>query len=463
MGATRRISAAAIATTGLLFGGSSLVAYAWWHRSLYAADSYGQQRGVNALAPTDPLARFHHYAACDADGIKALDSAGLIACLCLLDEESRQSLAREGQDHLPPHVRQRLEHVFHLVDVDHDSSLSYEEFCILLTLLSVRRHHLKLAFGVFDRDEDGRLSRHEFRHLLNALMVDPAVQVVKHRPSPNQQQPTTDPSSGVSLTPIVVDSEVPRQRQSGVSTVTKEALLTSPLAEHFFGIHSKQCISFEEFWLMLRELRREVWGVAFGLYDLRNTGQITLQDLRRIIFRGGGKEQHRSVIDGVSNVQEEELERRANMSPEKELISWDFYLKLLDVLCECDAVAYAMDLFRRAKLPEVTAARLGQQHPTESKTGRTDSSLQSSGECEMDSVELYRALTACKELSHITREDADRLLRIFHLNGLGRLSPAEFAQVCGLRTTFFTPRQSRFTELQRNPVQRFIFCMQQLK
>ncbi|ESL09505.1 hypothetical protein TRSC58_02772 [Trypanosoma rangeli SC58] len=457
MGATRRISAAAIATTGLLFGGSSLVAYAWWHRSLYSTDSYGQQRDVNALAPTDSLARFHYYAACDADGTKALDSAGLIACLCLLDEESRQSLAREGQDHLPPHVRQRLEHVFHLVDVDHDSRFSYEEFCILLTLLLVRRHHLKLAFGVFDRDEDGRLSRHEFRHLLNALMVDPAVQVVK-------QQPTTDPSSGALLTPITVGSEIPGQRQSGASTVTKEALLTSPLAEHFFGIHSKKCISFEEFWLMLRELRREVWGVTFGLYDPRNTGQITLQDLRRIIFRGGGKEQRRSVVDGVSNVQEEEeLGRRTNMSPEKELISWDFYLKVLDVLCECDAVVYAMDLFRRAKLPEATAARLGQQHSTGSKTGRADSSRQSGGECELDGAELYRVLEACKELSHITREDADRLVHIFHSNGLGKLSPAEFAQVCGLHTAFFTPRQSRFTELQRNPVQRFIFCMQQLK
>ncbi|RNF26610.1 uncharacterized protein Tco025E_01142 [Trypanosoma conorhini] len=468
MAATRRISTAAIATTGLLFGGGGLVAYAWWRQSAYATDSYGQHHSFRALAPTDPRARFHYYAARNADGSEVLDPAGLIACLCLLDEESRQSLASEGQDHLPPHVRQRLEHVFHLVDVDNDSSFSYDEFCILLTLLSTRRHHLELAFGVFDRDEDGRLSRREFRHLLNALMVDPAVHVIKRRHSPNQQRPTTDLSSGVSFAPIAAGSEASRQRKSGASTVTGDALLTSPLAEHFFGVHGENGISLDEFWLLLRELRREVWAVEFGLRDPRNTGQITLQDLRRIIFRGGVTERRRSTVDGVSDAQEELLEERTGISPEKEFISWGFYLKLLDVLCECDAVAHAMNLALRAKLPGAIATRLEQQQqppppPPEFKKRRANSSLQGNGECELDGAELYRVLEACKGLSHLTREDADRLVRIFYLDRSGKLSPAEFAQACELRTTFFTSRQPRFAEPRRNAVQQFIFCMQQLE
>ncbi|KAF8295634.1 Present in the outer mitochondrial membrane proteome 33 [Trypanosoma cruzi] len=469
MAATRRISAAVTATAGLLLGGGGVfVAYNWWRNPVSAKDSLGQCFAFKALNQKDPRARFHFYATRNADGSEELDPAGLIACLCLLDEESRQSLESGGDNHLPPHVRQRLEHVFQLMDINHDSSFSYEEFCILLTLLSARREHLEMAFGVFDRDEDGRLSGHEFLYMLNALMVDPAVQFLNVQPSLTRQQRMTYSTPGASPTPITDGSGDSKKKHMSASAAARDALLASPLAEHFFGTHGEKCISFDEFWSMLCEIRREVWTLEFGLHDPRNTGFITLQDLQQIIFRRNSNEIPMGVMEKHFSHVEGNPDERTMKCVEKEFVSFEFYLKVFDFLSECDAVAHGMNLLLRAKLPEVLTTPLEQQQqqqrqPPESKTRMLDTSLLNRDEYEVDSAEFYRVLEACKGLSHLTREDADCLVRIFDLDRSGKLSPIEFAHACELRAKFFTSREPRFNEPQQNVVQRFMTCMQQLK
>ncbi|EKF39643.1 hypothetical protein MOQ_000127 [Trypanosoma cruzi marinkellei] len=468
MAATRRISAAVITTAGLLFGGGGVfVAYKWWHNPVNVNDHFGQSFAFRALNSMDPRTRFHFYATRNVDGSEELDPAGLIACLCLLDEESRQSLASGGDDHLPPHLRQRLKHVFQLMDINHDSSFSYEEFCILLTLLSARREHLEMAFGVFDGDEDGRLSGHEFLYMLNALMVDPAVQFLNVQPSVTRQQRMTDSTPGASPTPTKDGSEDSKKKQMNASVTSRDVLLASPLAEHFFGTHAEKSISFNEFWSMLRAIRREVWTLEFGLYDPRNTGFITLQDLQQIIFRRNSNEIPMGVMEKHISHVEGNPEERTMKCVEKEFVSFEFYLKVFDFLSECDAVAHGMNLLLRAKLPEALTTPLQQQQQQQqtpdSKTMMLDSSVLNRDEYEVDSAEFYRVLEACKGLSHLTREDADRLVRIFDLDKSGKLSPIEFAQACELRAKFFTSREPRFNETQQNVVQRFMTCMQQLK
>ncbi|CAG9573958.1 hypothetical_protein_-_conserved [Leishmania major strain Friedlin] len=78
---------------------------------------------------------------------------------------------------LPPAVQQRFVQLFHWVDLNGNNFIGYAEFVVLFTFLSTPQQMLKRAFSVFDLEDKGRLSEWEFCHLLNTIMVDPAVQV----------------------------------------------------------------------------------------------------------------------------------------------------------------------------------------------------------------------------------------------------------------------------------------------
>ncbi|CAC9488085.1 conserved hypothetical protein [Leishmania infantum JPCM5] len=78
---------------------------------------------------------------------------------------------------LPRAVQQRFVQLFHWVDLNGNNFIGYAEFVVLFTFLSTPQQTLKRAFSVFDLEDSGRLSEWEFCHLLNTIMVDPAVQV----------------------------------------------------------------------------------------------------------------------------------------------------------------------------------------------------------------------------------------------------------------------------------------------
>ncbi|KAI5686141.1 hypothetical protein MNV84_03815 [Leishmania braziliensis] len=78
---------------------------------------------------------------------------------------------------LPPPVLQRFIQLFHWIDLDGSNLIGYAEFVVLFTFLSTPQQTLERAFRVFDLGDNGRLNEWEFCHLLNTIMVDPAVQV----------------------------------------------------------------------------------------------------------------------------------------------------------------------------------------------------------------------------------------------------------------------------------------------
>ncbi|KAG5479245.1 hypothetical protein LSCM4_01834 [Leishmania orientalis] len=78
---------------------------------------------------------------------------------------------------LSPQTRQRFVELFRSARLGGSNSIGYAEFVVLFTFLSTPQRTLERAFAVFDLDEKGRLSEWELCHLLNTIMVDPAVQV----------------------------------------------------------------------------------------------------------------------------------------------------------------------------------------------------------------------------------------------------------------------------------------------
>ncbi|KAG5501684.1 hypothetical protein JIQ42_05535 [Leishmania sp. Namibia] len=78
---------------------------------------------------------------------------------------------------LSPQTRQRFVQLFRWARLGGSNLIGYAEFVVLFTLMSTPQRTLERAFAVFDLDEKGRLSEWELCHLLNTIMVDPAVQV----------------------------------------------------------------------------------------------------------------------------------------------------------------------------------------------------------------------------------------------------------------------------------------------
>ncbi|KAH9600580.1 EF-hand domain [Trypanosoma melophagium] len=460
------------ATTALAFflGGSVITTF-WWQPPVCLAQGNAKNTMMTSFAPLNLRERFHRYAIRDASGRGVLTPTGFLACLCLLDEEEMQILENTGPDCLSFHIRQRLEYLFHLMDLDHDKSITYTEFCIFLSLISARRKHLEIAFGVFDKNEDHCLSRHEFRHLLNALMVDDSVQVGKKKRSLGWLMPSRSTQDAVYSLEMRKEKKSVSQEIDSSLSMTKDALFESPLVKHLFGPNGDYRISFDEFFSIIREIRQDVWELQFGLHDPNNTGLIAIADFQRILFRGIGK-----IGDANNSGNYKNRSKRVEKGEgeEERLTSWEFYRKTFEILFEYDAIARGIELALKAKTPlplssSIIATKSQDNEQNQEKMKATGSEMtrislsgNDSGE-ELDSAEFHRVLESCQGVPHLTQNEVEYLMRVFDLDGSGKLSPSEFERVCQLCTTFFSPRQPRFTEPRRNAVQQFFFCMQQLK
>ncbi|GET88561.1 hypothetical protein, conserved [Leishmania tarentolae] len=154
--------------------------------------------------------RFLHYAKRDPEtGEFVLSLEGFVRCMLLVSDDSgavthkspsttfsdtantevdafcAKAISDRGQlpchsswmQQLPANVQQRFVQLFRWVDLNGNNFIGYAEFVVLFTFLSTPQHMLQRAFSVFDMEGRGRLSEWEFCHLLNTIMVDPAVQV----------------------------------------------------------------------------------------------------------------------------------------------------------------------------------------------------------------------------------------------------------------------------------------------
>jgi Ca2+-binding EF-hand superfamily protein len=179
-----------------------------------------------------------------------------------------------------------LRNLFKMMDGDGDNQLSYAEYCVFFSLISVPDDLFRVAFTMFDRDGNGRLDFNEFRLVVEALKVDPTADV---------------------------------------------NLENSRIARHLFGPQRDRTLTFAKFLDLVHKMRWEMRRAEFEEFDQSNPGRITLADLRRIVFKD----------DPVRS----KLQPR-----DKELtVPWSTYRKLFDVLLDSETIARAMELYQESK------------------------------------------------------------------------------------------------------------------
>jgi hypothetical protein len=76
--------------------------------------------------------------------------------------------------------------------------------------------------------------------------------------------------------------------------------------------------------------------------------------------------------------------------------------------------------------------------------------------------QFSQALTAVSTVPRLTAAEEAIFRALLDEDGSNSLSPQEFAQLCAMKESFFAEHLPRFDEPQRNAIQQFFFCMQQL-
>ncbi|CBH12384.1 hypothetical protein, conserved [Trypanosoma brucei gambiense DAL972] len=393
--------------------------------------------------------RFNQYSTPGAAGVQVLRFLDFVACVCLLDEEDRQRL-HSRLCGAPTEGREDLCSLFKLVDTNASGTVTYDEFCVLITLLSACQRHLKIAFGAFDVTEEDSLSRDGFRRIINTLMVDPTVQIVERTGHESD-----------------VHSHGGGRRDGGL---TSSEFLSSNLVKLFFGVDEDARISFDDFWTVVRRIQWMVRRVEFQLYDTQNTGRIKLHQLQKILFPD--RYCSTQCEEGHSDEESRYVSSRLNCLKDK-FVSWDLYMKVFDVLCETESIVRGMNLALNARDPEgrndhasCLCHRDDSMTPivsvlTDTAAGLTTS--HSGRDRELDYVEFHRVLQSCDHLKHLTKSDAEEIVEIFDIDGSGKLSPDEFGKMSRMCTSFFMRSTPLFLEPRRNTIQRFVYCMQQLR
>ena len=129
-----------------------------------------------------------------------------------------------------------LERVFRKIDANDDKHLSYQEYCMFVTLVSTDVNHFKMAFKMFDVNENGKVDIEDFKRMMKAVVVDPSVKL---------------------------------SFKGGV-------------VESFFGRNYEKSLSFDQFMGLVDDLRKEVRTAEFRSLDQEKTGAITFSQLQKL-------------------------------------------------------------------------------------------------------------------------------------------------------------------------------------
>ena len=312
-----------------------------------------------------------------------------------------------------------LTRLFRLFDDNGDNLLSYEEFCVLYTILSTPARKFEMAFKMFDQNDTGSINAKQFVQVVTAMSADPTARL------------DFGPASG--------------------------------LMTHFFGDDRKRSLKFPEFVKATRQLRQELLKTEYNMADVSGKGKMSIGQLRRVITHRADAEMAAvaaaaaaaapSPADAAddedagasSSSKKSKKSKKERGSAKKEkrakdavaagpVVSQDDYLKVLDVLHDAPEWLRAIELFQAAHGgPEATSV--------------------------CDRQVLARALAAVG-LKCDARE-VELLFRLFDADDSGTLEPCELSDAADARRSFFSKYTPDFLAPQRNAVQQFAYCMQQ--
>lgn len=133
----------------------------------------------------------------------------------------------------------KLRKLFAFADSDGDGQISFEEYCLFLTLLSCSEDQFRIAFKMFDLDGNGSIDKHEFVQMITA----------------NQKQD---------------------------SKLANEPVQLKGLVDHFYSNENK-LLTFDEFFGFVSDLKDQILFQEFNLRDMDRQGAIPVEAFSELV------------------------------------------------------------------------------------------------------------------------------------------------------------------------------------
>ncbi|KAG2451387.1 hypothetical protein HYH02_003988 [Chlamydomonas schloesseri] len=251
---------------------------------------------------------FEYFSSQEKDKHKFLTDVDLLRAIVPTYPPSESHLDRSGsldgerQNARPqPFWSKAQTGFFKQFDVDGDGLISYPEFLLVLTLLSIHERDVKTIFDVVDLDGNGQIDAEEFKAVMELLQAMANVHTSKVGRSHK----------------LSIDSE-------------------SGILVSFFGKDGTKKLYLPEFQDFLTKLHEEVVKLEFAHYDNMGRGSMAPVDFARSLVATADVRQVDKLLDRVDALEPELLRKR---------ISFDDFLKVHQVERRLHTLQVALDFF----------------------------------------------------------------------------------------------------------------------
>ncbi|KAK9847854.1 hypothetical protein WJX84_012039 [Apatococcus fuscideae] len=266
------------------------------------------EKRIRDLSPPDKV--FDYFASQEREGgSKAMKPADLLCALVSVYPPDLSACTRTGklageQPASKGAPNQKLQSdFFRTVDSDGDGLLSFQEYMMIITLLSIPEQHVATAFQMMDLDDSGFIDFEEFQRVCTSIR------------SPSR--PSKFLRTGMKL-----------QSEQGLSGIYAT----------FFGQDGSQKLSLDRLQRFLNRLHLELVHLEFSFYDENKTGFMTGKDFARSVVAGADVK----LIDPLLNKVDELEERLASYQVSEE--QFEMFVKLER---ELQRLEVAIELYNR--------------------------------------------------------------------------------------------------------------------
>ncbi|KXZ48149.1 hypothetical protein GPECTOR_30g245 [Gonium pectorale] len=257
---------------------------------------------------------FEYFSSIEKDKLKFLSPVDLLRAVVPTYPPSESSIDRSGSldgeraDGRPqPFWSKAQTTFFKQFDVDGDGLISYPEFLLVLTLLSIHERDVKIIFDVVDLDSNGYIDVEEFKGVMDLLQAMANVHAAKVG------------------------------RSSKLSIDTRSGMLVS-----FFGHDGRKKLFLPQFQAFLTKLHEELVKLEFAHYDNLGRGSMAPVDFAHSLVATADVRHIDRLLDKVDSMPPELLRKR---------VTFDDFLKVHHMQRKLHTLTVALDFFHQVDRP----------------------------------------------------------------------------------------------------------------
>ncbi|KAH9806599.1 calcium uptake protein 1 [Citrus sinensis] len=244
------------------------------------ADSYRRrvffnyEKRIRMQSPPEKV--FEYFASFRTPGGDVLMTpADLMRAIVPVFPPSESTRVREGflrGERVPGELLCAPSKFFMLFDTNNDGLISFPEYILFVTLLSIPESSFSVAFKMFDLNNNGEIDRDEFKKVMN-LMRSENKQAARHRDG----------------------------RRVGFKA-PDQSVENGGVIEYFFGKDGQTCLRHERFVQFLRDLHEEILQLEFAHYDCKLRGTISAKDFALSLVASADLSQVNKLLDRVDEI-----------------------------------------------------------------------------------------------------------------------------------------------------------------